>query len=340
MKVGMIGCGKVALEGHLPAFKQLGLNVVGAADTNEAALKKANVKAKYADHHELLKQDLDMVSICTPPFLHCQMCIDAAERGINILVEKPLALSVEEGIAMKRKVEKSGVKLCVVHNYKFMDPIVKAKNKHEDGQLGRLLSIHTIVHSSAPLARESWKMHESQAGSMILQWNHPLYLQSWFCGNPRSVFAIGRKIIPNYPSVSDVKALINFGDCTGFLEMSEFCSPPQFLLNVTGTGASVMVKLPVNFRVLAPSTPLDALEEAIASFSGLGRLLRMQLTMQTRPYMKYTSGSHFKLIKEFVKSIKQDSEVPATIDEGIATIRLAKAIEESVCSGKKIGLSK
>lgn len=338
MKVGLIGSGKAALAGHIPAFKKLGLDIVGVADSNRATLKKVDAPKKYINYKELLKQDLDVVSICTPPFLHHQMCVDAAEQGINILVEKPLALTVEEGVDIKKKVEASGVKLCVAHNYKFSDPIEKAKKIHEDGQLGRLLSIHTIIHGSSPPAWETWRMKESQAGSMILQWNHPLYIQTWFGGNPRSVFAIGKKIIPNYPLIRDVKALINFGDCTGFLEMSEFCASPQFLLNVTGTGATVMVKLPKKIRVLAPSTPIDALEDAFASLSNLGKLLQMYLTMQKRPYLGYPWGFHFKLIKKFIQAIENDSAVPATVDEGIASIKLAKAIEESIYSGKEIRL--
>jgi predicted dehydrogenase len=336
MKVGIIGCGKVALEGHIPAFRQLGLEIVGVADSNRAALKKIGVRRRYTNYRELLKQNLDVVSICTPPFLHHKMCIDALEQGINVLVEKPLALSVKEGMEIKKKVEGSEVKLSVMHNYKFLGPLSKAKRMHEIGQLGRLLSIHTISHSSSPSAWKNWRMNEEEAGSMILQWNHPLYLQAWFGGNPKSVFAIGKKIISNYPLITDVRALIDFGDYTGFLEMSQFSNSPQFLLNVTGTGSSVMIKLPTKLRILASSTPIDALEDVFTSFSNVGKLFRMYLVMQGKPHLRYTWGSHFRLIKKFIESIKNDTEVPATVDEGILSIRLAKAIEESMHSGEKI----
>jgi len=339
MKVGIIGCGKVALEGHIPAFRQLGMNIVGVADPNKVALKKARVKKKYTNYTELLKQDLDIVSICTPPFLHHKICLDAAEQGINILVEKPLALSVEEGIEIKGKTEANGVKLCVAHNYRFLDPIMKAKKMHKNGQLGRLLSVHTIVHGKSLPAQKTWRMNEGQSGSFILEWIHPLYLQTWFGGNPKSVFAIGRRIIPNYPLVMDVKALINFGDCTGFLEISQFCTSPQFLVNITGTGASTIVKLPLQFRVLAPITLVDTLEEAFTSFSNLGRLLRIYLTRGTKPYKRLILDAHFRLIKSFINSIENDNKVPVTVDEGILSIKLAKAIEESIRSGKEIELS-
>jgi predicted dehydrogenase len=118
--------------------------------------------------------------------------------------------------------------------------------------------------------------------------------------------------------------------------MSQFCSSPQFLFNIAGTGASVMVKLPTKLRILAPSTPIDALEEAFSSFSDLGRLFRMYLTMQKMPHLRYTWGSHFKLIRKFVESIKNDTEVPATVDEGILSIKLAMAIEESMRVGREI----
>jgi predicted dehydrogenase len=338
LKVGIIGCGQVASEGHIPAFEQLGLDVVGIADPNKAALKKVRAKRKYTDYKELLKQDPDIASICTPPFLHSQICIDAAEHGASILVEKPLALTVEEGLEIKKAVEANGVKLCVVHNYKFMDPIMNVKHMYENGQLGKLLSIHTVAHGISPPAWKTWRMNEAESGSAILQWTHPLYLQTWFGGNPKSVFAIGRSIIPNYPLIMDVKALINFGDCTGYLELGHFCAASEFLFNISGTGSSINVKLPVKLRVAAPSTSIDVIEEAINSFSNVGKLLRMYLTNQKKPYQRFTAGSHFRLIKQFVRSIRCDAAMPATIDEGILSIKLANAIEESMRSGEKITL--
>jgi len=337
MKVGIIGCGKVASAGHIPAYRKLGLEIVGVADSNKSALKRVATKRKYTDYKELLKQDLDVVSICTPPFLHHQMCLEAAERGINILVEKPLALSVDEGTAIKKAAETNGVKLSVVHNYKFLDPFIKAKRMHDAGQLGRLLSIHTIVHSSSPPAWGGWKLDEKKSGSMILQWNHPLYLHTWFAGTPKSVFAIGKKIIPDYPLVADMQVLIDFGGCTGFIEMSQFCSCPRFSFSITGTGASLAIQ-PTTLKVLAPSTPIESVDAVLTSFSNLGKFFRMYIDMHLKPHMRYTWGSHFRLIKKFVESIKNDTEVPADVDEGILSIRLANAIEESIRSGKKITL--
>ena len=337
MKVGIIGCGKVSSAGHIPAFRKLGLDIIGIADSNKTALKRIPLTRRYTDYKELLKQDLDIVSICTPPFLHYEMCLEAAERGINILVEKPLALSIKEGEAMKKAAERNNVKLSVMHNYKFLDPFIKAKRMQETGQLGRLLSIHTLVHGSSPPARENWKLDEKKSGSMILQWNHPLYLHTWFAGNPKSVYAIGKKIIPDYPSIADMQILIEFEDCTGFIEMSQFSACPRFSFGITGTGASLALQ-PTTFKVLAPSTSIEVIDEFLTSISNIGKTLRVFVEMRQKPHMRYTWGSHFKLIKQFVESVKEDVEVPINVDEGIMSIKLAQAIAESIQSGAKVTL--
>jgi len=337
MRIGIIGCGKVARKGHVPAFRKLGLEVVGVADSNRSALNKISVKRKYTNYKELLKQNLDIVSICTPPFLHRDMCLEAAERGINILVEKPLALTVNEGIAIKKAVEKNNVKLSVVHNYKYLGPLIEARRMQETGQLGRLLSIRSIVHSFSPPKSKSWRMDKSKSGSMISQWNHPLYINTWFAGYPVSVFAIGKRVIPEYPSIANIRAIIEFSECTGYVEMSQFCACPMISFDITGTGASISMK-PHTFKVSAPSSGIEAVEDLLSSFKNIGRIFRMYVDMRFQPHKGYTWGSHFALIQDFVESVKANRKVPADVDEGILSIKIATAIDDSIRIGKKIEL--
>jgi predicted dehydrogenase len=337
MKVGIIGCGTVTSSGHVPAYRQLGLDIVGVADSNKAMLKKIVAKRKYTDYHELLKQDLDIVSICTPPFLHKEICLEAAERGINILVEKPLALTSIEGAAIKETTQKNNVKLSVMHNYKFITPFMRAKKMLDNGELGRLLTFQCVVHGSSPAALNNWKFDENKSGSMILQWNHPLYLATWLGGTPKSVYAIGKTVIPNYPSVADLEVLINFSQMTAYIEMTQFTNCPKFACNITGTGASLAIQ-PTTFKVQSPSTAIQSIDDVFTSFSNLKSLLKSFLEMQQKPYMRYTWGSHYRVIKKFAEAIKNDSPIPADVDEGILSIQLAEAIGKSVSSGEKISL--
>jgi predicted dehydrogenase len=336
LKVGVVGCGQIALQAHIPAFRELGFQIVGVADENKKTLAKVKgVKHKYTNYLNLLKHDLDFVSICTPPYLHYEMCLNAIERGINVLVEKPLTLSVEEAIDLKIKAEKNKVKVCPVHNYKFIDIIERAKRLQNQGGLGKILSMHTIVHATSPPGWETWRTDESKAGWMLLQWYHPLYLQLWFCGRPKSVYVIG-KDFEIYPSIRDVKALINFESSVGFLEMSEFCASPNFRIDLIGTGSTIVLELPVKMRIIAPSIPVRAVEEALYSFSELFKLLHRYIVLNNNPSRGFLGGSHLKLISKFVKSLKSDEEVPVPIDEAIQTIKLAKAIEKSIMEKREV----
>jgi len=336
LKVGVIGCGQIALQAHIPAFRELGLQIVGVADENKRALAKVKgVKHKYTNYLDLLKHDLDFVSICTPPYLHYEMCLNAIERGINVLVEKPLTLSVEEAIDLKIKAEKNNVKVCPVHNYKFIDIIERAKQLQDQGNLGNILSMHTIVHGTSPPGWETWRTDESKAGWMLLQWCHPLYLQLWFCGKPKSVYAIGKKF-ETYPLIRDVKALINFESSVGFLEMSEFCASPNFRIDLIGTGSTIILELPVKMRIIAPPIPVRAVEEILYSFGELFKLLHRYIVLNNNPSRGFLGGSHLKLISKFVESLKSDEEVPVPIDEAIQTIKLANAIEKSIMERKEV----
>lgn len=66
MRVGIIGCGAVALKAHIPTFTSLGLNIIGVADKNPKVLCKVPPKKRYPNYKDLLDENLDLVSICTP----------------------------------------------------------------------------------------------------------------------------------------------------------------------------------------------------------------------------------------------------------------------------------
>lgn len=339
MKVGIIGCGKIARRAHVPSYKRLGLEIACAADKNKKRLEKVPAKKAFTNYEKLLKEDLDLVSICTPNYLHYQMCIDAAEHGKNILVEKPLSLSVEEAITIKNKIEREGVKLCIVHNWLFEEPFVRLHKMYERGEFGRLLSIHTICHGWSPEAGalgRRWQMDESKSGSILMHFIHPIYLQTWFGGRPKRVFAIGRKVCERYPLIRDIRALIKFKNCTGFYELSQFCnSPHPYVLGITGTGASATANLiPEKVRVQSPNRIHQLLEEAYLSLSDLVKYVRIyfdQSQLEFRPYK-----AHFELIRRYVQSIKEDSQPPVTVDDGIEAIKLAKSIEESIRENKEV----
>ncbi|MEM2507022.1 MAG: Gfo/Idh/MocA family oxidoreductase, partial [Nitrososphaeria archaeon] len=134
IKVGIIGCGGIAPT-HLQAYKSLKseADVVAFCDINlekaRALAKKFNVKKFYDDYWKMFeKENLDLVDICTPVSTHAKIVCDAVEAVPNILVEKPMALTVSECEAMIKKARKYGSKLCVGHNQIFSPLIQQVKS--------------------------------------------------------------------------------------------------------------------------------------------------------------------------------------------------------------------
>src|SRR5512141_2087285 len=101
LRVGVIGAGRIAELGHLPGYVKAGAEVVAICDVDQGNLNRLaeqfHIPRCYADWRAMLADgQLDAVSVCTPPSLHCQMVVASLQRGYHTLVEKPLALSLEE----------------------------------------------------------------------------------------------------------------------------------------------------------------------------------------------------------------------------------------------------
>jgi predicted dehydrogenase len=106
LKGALIGFGFIAEKGHLPAYAAGGLEIVAVADINAerrraaaAALPHARI---YETHEELLSRenDLEFVDIATPPYAHARIALAAFERGLHVLCEKPMAMTIEEARMM------------------------------------------------------------------------------------------------------------------------------------------------------------------------------------------------------------------------------------------------
>lgn len=125
-RVGIIGCGKIAERGHLDGYTELADRISVAAVADPAAERRDLLgghfrvppEARYADYRDLLaRDDLDFVDICLPHHLHHPATLAAAEAGLNILLEKPIAAREDEALEMIAAVEKAGIVFSLIHNY-------------------------------------------------------------------------------------------------------------------------------------------------------------------------------------------------------------------------------
>ncbi|MBE1443164.1 MULTISPECIES: Gfo/Idh/MocA family protein [unclassified Paenibacillus] len=173
LRVAVVGCGAISERRHIPEYEaNPNVELVAFVDIiKERADKfaeKHGAKA-YTDYNEMLNEiKPDAVSVCTPNALHAPVSIAAAKAGAHVLVEKPMAVSEEEGLAMIEAARNNGVYLMVGHNQRLMPPHMKAKEILQSGKLGKVLTFRTAFGHPGPEGwsvdgKESWFFRKEEA---------------------------------------------------------------------------------------------------------------------------------------------------------------------------------
>jgi len=181
-----------------------------AQAVNEARGLGARVSAS---HREILNAlDVDLVSICTPPFCHAEIAIDFLKAGKNVIVEKPMAVSLQECDAMIAAQRESGKLLSVIAQNRFRDPVSGLKKVLDSGLIGKV--VHAQVESLW------WRGHcyydlwwrgtwEKEGGGCTL--NHAVHhidMLCWMLGLPRNVSAMLSNAAHDNAEVEDISVAV------------------------------------------------------------------------------------------------------------------------------------
>ncbi len=143
MKVAIAGCGQIS-SWHISALKEIeGIEIVALVDRDEQRARQIGALVPgahlYGDMAEMLRQDRPVsVHILTPPPSHAALAIQAMEMGAHVLVEKPMALSVEQADQMLAAAKANGVLLSTNHNYLFNSSVAKALQLVKSGVIGKV----------------------------------------------------------------------------------------------------------------------------------------------------------------------------------------------------------
>ena len=160
IKVGIIGCGKIAQVRHIPEFAANPHTApYGFFDINQerakALAEKYGGKA-YASYEELLADpEIEAVSACTANHAHAEVSVAALKAGKHVLCEKPMAVTLEECEAMVAAAKESGKFLMIGQNQRLARAHMKAKELIAQGAIGKVLTFRTIFGHGGP---ETWSI--------------------------------------------------------------------------------------------------------------------------------------------------------------------------------------
>ena len=177
LRVGLVGCGAIARRSHLPGLRAAGAEVVAFASRSLASAEAAagdwgsgNV---FPDWRALIDDPgVEAVDVCSPNRSHAEVAVAAAEAGKHVLVEKPMACTLEEADRMIAAAGQSGVVLAVAHNMRFAAPFFTAHLLVREGAVGDVVGFragfgHGGPQDWAPQATWFFDLEQSGGGALI-----------------------------------------------------------------------------------------------------------------------------------------------------------------------------
>lgn len=166
----------------------------------------------YPNLQEALKNEkIDAIDICTPTKFHPDMAVEAAESGLNILCEKPIALTLKDADRMINAVERKNVKAMAAHTMRFWPEYVKAKEIIDSGVVGEPLHAFCTRLAAAPdWHKNGWGLREDLGGGASVDLHiHDLDYLIWLFGKPKLVNAVGVRI-DSLGGVSHITTNVSF----------------------------------------------------------------------------------------------------------------------------------
>ncbi|AGB40137.1 putative dehydrogenase [Halobacteroides halobius DSM 5150] len=332
LKVGLIGTGRIS-DTHLKPITALeNIELVAVADIDEKLVQEAanNYDCEaYLDYKKMLDdKDLDVVHICTPHNLHAEMTIAAAKRGIHVLTEKPMALSLEDADNMIQTAESNGVKLGVIFQNRFNKASQEIKKLIDKEELGELKGARVFVNWYRPDSYYEniyWKgTWEQEGGGVVIdQAIHTLDLLQWFVGEVDFLEANIANRAHETLEVEDMaEGYIKFknGLNASFHTTNFYTYDADVFLELHGTkGVVTMEKDKVTVK-------LDEKEEYIVDESDA----------QEEIGKSYWGISHKRQINQFYDAIINNKPLAVDGQEGKKVLKTVLAIYEAGKNNKRI----
>jgi predicted dehydrogenase len=343
--ISIAGCSRVA---HLHAMAIR--NIPGARLTgvwSRTASKAEEFAIKYdTDSYDSVDQmvrdcNSDLVIVCNAHPFHIKPAIEAAKAGANVLVEKPLASDLKDCDEMISACKENNVKLGVISQRRWLEPVQRVKKAIDDGKLGKpVLATVTMLgwrdrdYYEADEWRGTWK--DEGGGVLVNQAPHQLDILLWFMGEIDEVYGIWKNMNHPYIEVEDTAvAIVKFrSGAIGNILVSNSQKPGLFgKVHVHGSnGASAGVQTDGGAMFIAGRTGVaEPPVNDLWTIAGEEHLLKQWMEDDTRtflncdPTVKYIQYQ----IEDFLSAIKKDTSPLVTGESGRRTVELFTAIYRS-----------
>lgn len=225
MKYALIGCGRISTN-HVKAVINNNLEFVAVCDVvpehMEEVLAKHDLQndtriKRYTDYKKLVEEnELDLVGIATESGIHAEIALYCIEHNINVIIEKPMAMSIEDADKIIKLSEEKGVKVSACHQNRFNIAVQEMRKALEAGRFGKLShgSIHVRWNRNENYYTQApWRGTWSQDGGALMnQCIHGIDLLRWMLGNEiDEVYGVTKQQFHDYLEAEDIgMAVVKF----------------------------------------------------------------------------------------------------------------------------------
>lgn len=211
LKVGLVGVGGIS-GAHIPVWEEMeNAELVALCDIRPERMEKYSNKRCYTDFDEMLaNEELDILDICLPTYLHADFAVKAMEKGINVITEKPISLKEDDVERVYGAAEKNNVKFMVAHVLRFWPEYELLKEIYDSKRYGKLLSGTMIRLGGYPKwSWDGWMMDEKRSGMVPFDLHiHDLDFMVYAFGLPKVSYQYRSKL----PNQDYISLVYDFGD--------------------------------------------------------------------------------------------------------------------------------
>lgn len=254
INIALLGCGRIAKRhADLLGTGQIaGARLTAVCDIQSDRLESFSHKYGVPGYRHLdallADSNIDVIAVLTPSGAHAEHAVAIAEAKRHVIVEKPMALRLEDGDRMIHAAEQAGVRLFVVKQNRFNVPIVHTRRALDSGRFGKLV-LGTVrvrwCRDENYYGQDSWRGTWAQDGGVIAnQASHHVDMLAWFMGEVESVHARGATSLVDIEAEDTCVATLKFRNGSlGVIEATNATRPKDLegSLSILGSGGAVEI---------------------------------------------------------------------------------------------------
>lgn len=343
MKYALIGCGRIS-PNHLEAAINNDLEIVGLCDLvpehisqllEKLEIKDAKFK-QYIDYHEMLQeQKPELVAIATESGEHAKIALECLEAGCHVIIEKPIALSLEDADKIIAKAKEKGLVVCANHQNRFNKSIQRIRRAVEDGDFGKMMygTAHIRWNRGPDYYKQApWRGTWAQDGGALMnQCIHNIDLLRWMMGDEVSeVCAYTDNLNHDFIQAEDLGlAIVKFKNGSyGMIEGTTNIYPKNLEETLYLFGQKGTVK--------AGGKSVNIIEEWCFE-KAQENAEEVKQKNSEMPKNVYGFG-HTPLYKNVIEAIKTHTKPLVDAEAGRRALELVLAIYKSAAEGKPVKL--